>query len=310
VLEKDELPAEKLTGVFMRLTHVHITNYKSVEDSNEFTIGDVTCLVGKNEAGKSAILQALHTLKPDSGSGVFDAAKSYPRRHWSEYEEHDEVARVLRTNWTLDEKEIKGLEGILGPKGLTAHTVTISKSYDQTGTSWNTSVDEAAVAEFLLRNSPLHSEEKSALEQHKTVEKLKTALTTLGAQASERQTKFLSDLQRDFKRGSATLAVIDHLSIPTFFYFSSYDRMSGQVALEQLIQKKANKTLDKSDEVFLGLFVASWNKLRRHDGSQSVRADDCKIGGSFEPNLARDFCLLVSKSQPKSSLSSGRGEVR
>jgi AAA15 family ATPase/GTPase len=40
----------------MKLINVHITNFKSVEDSEEFSVDQVTCLVGKNEAGKSAII--------------------------------------------------------------------------------------------------------------------------------------------------------------------------------------------------------------------------------------------------------------
>jgi AAA ATPase domain len=43
----------------MKLINVHVTNFKSVEDSEEFSVDQVTCLVGKNEAGKSAILLAL-----------------------------------------------------------------------------------------------------------------------------------------------------------------------------------------------------------------------------------------------------------
>ena len=39
----------------MKLTKVRITEItRAFIDSNEFDIGDVTCLVGKNEAGKTA----------------------------------------------------------------------------------------------------------------------------------------------------------------------------------------------------------------------------------------------------------------
>ena len=34
----------------MQLKKIRIQNFQSVIDSNEFEIGDVTCLVGKNEA--------------------------------------------------------------------------------------------------------------------------------------------------------------------------------------------------------------------------------------------------------------------
>src|SRR5207244_1254088 len=43
----------------MRLKATHITNYKCIEDSGEFSVEPVTCLVGKNESGKTAILEAL-----------------------------------------------------------------------------------------------------------------------------------------------------------------------------------------------------------------------------------------------------------
>ena len=48
----------------MQLKRVQITNFQSIHDSNEFDVGDVTCLVGKNEAGKTALLKALYRLNP------------------------------------------------------------------------------------------------------------------------------------------------------------------------------------------------------------------------------------------------------
>jgi hypothetical protein len=97
----------------------------------------------------------------------------------------------------------------------------------------------------------------------------------LGAQVSDRQLALLSRLKVDFKRGGAALAAIDFLHVPKFFYFSSYDRMSGQVALEQLIQKQATKTLDKSDEVFLaflGLVGTSLEDMVKLDQFETMIA--------------------------------------
>ena len=46
----------------MKLTSVQISNYKCIRDPCSFTISDITCLVGMNEAGKTAILEALYRL--------------------------------------------------------------------------------------------------------------------------------------------------------------------------------------------------------------------------------------------------------
>ena len=36
----------------MRLDKVQVTHFRCIEDSTEFKISDITCLVGKNEFGQ------------------------------------------------------------------------------------------------------------------------------------------------------------------------------------------------------------------------------------------------------------------
>ena len=64
----------------MRLESVHITDFKSIKDSGTFQVGDVTCLVGRNESGKAALLEALYRLNPIvKGHGNFDVTEDFPR---------------------------------------------------------------------------------------------------------------------------------------------------------------------------------------------------------------------------------------
>ena len=37
----------------MKLQKVHVKEFRSILDSLEFDISDITCLVGKNESGKN-----------------------------------------------------------------------------------------------------------------------------------------------------------------------------------------------------------------------------------------------------------------
>ena len=43
----------------MRLSKVQIREFQSIQDSTEIEVGPITCLVGKNESGKTAVLKAL-----------------------------------------------------------------------------------------------------------------------------------------------------------------------------------------------------------------------------------------------------------
>jgi predicted ATP-binding protein involved in virulence len=69
----------------MRLIQVTATNYRCISDSGPVEIGDVTCLVGKNESGKTAFLQALRRLNPsETADGFFwprTAAAAVARQH-------------------------------------------------------------------------------------------------------------------------------------------------------------------------------------------------------------------------------------
>ena len=262
----------------MRLTHLTVTNFKSVEDSGEFSVGDVTCLVGKNEAGKTALLHALHRLNPDNGEALFDTESSYPRRFLSEYKERhpNEEALVLNTVWQLSDKEVAGLKGIVGPKALTGTTITIYKRYNEKTSTWTVGGNETAAAEYVLSKSGLHAEEQAALAHLKTIDALKKQLGTLGAAANERHTAFSQHLEKYFKRGSANTAIIDFLDIPKFFYFASYDRMSGQVALEQMMANKANNKLDRSDQVFIAFL-----------GLVGTTLEEMATLNRFEPMIAK-----------------------
>lgn len=64
----------------MKLTKAQVQNYRSIRDTGEFDIEAVkTILVGPNEAGKTAVLQALQRLKPPSDIKPLSPLRDYPR---------------------------------------------------------------------------------------------------------------------------------------------------------------------------------------------------------------------------------------
>jgi len=93
----------------MKLIEAHVTNFRSAEDSEPFSLENITCLVGKNEAGKSAILLALAALNPHPSTPVvFDRERDYPRRHLTAYSQRHkgEEAVAIQTKWKLTDEEI------------------------------------------------------------------------------------------------------------------------------------------------------------------------------------------------------------
>ncbi len=148
----------------MNLQKVRVENFKSIEDSTEFSIDQVTCLVGKNESGKTALLEALYKLNPvEDDLADFDE-EEFPRRHLATYRERKkrEPANVLTTKWYLDDNEISILEDKLGPGIVENREVIITKGYDNI-TRWTFQLNEKEIVHQFIEDANLNAAEKSQL---------------------------------------------------------------------------------------------------------------------------------------------------
>ena len=69
----------------MRLSAARIQKYRSIRDTGWFDVEELkTILVGPNEAGKTAILQALQQINPPEGIPKFDVLRDYPRSEYND----------------------------------------------------------------------------------------------------------------------------------------------------------------------------------------------------------------------------------
>jgi predicted ATP-dependent endonuclease of OLD family len=69
----------------MLLKKARVQKYRSIRDTGYFDVEDgKTILVGPNEAGKTALLEALQRLNPPAGIRNFDALRDYPRSEFDD----------------------------------------------------------------------------------------------------------------------------------------------------------------------------------------------------------------------------------
>ena len=253
----------------MKLTKVHITNFQSIQDSSEFEIGDVTCLVGKNEAGKTALLKALYRLNPIvEKHGSFDATDDFPRRFVADYEDDVEAERrdpaaVVRATYALESSDIAAVETEFGGKCLIDEqpTVTLSKGYSNKLDVTGPNVDEQAAISYLIETAglpqPLNDQ----------VSKLESSQEIANALAAAEQTegvKLLSKTIRNLSDSSISSHVCSELlhdRIPKFLYFDEYYQLKGQDSVDAFQQRISQGKLDESDHPLLGLIDMARLKL-------------------------------------------------
>jgi predicted ATPase len=69
----------------MRLSGARVQKYRSIRDTGWFDIEDAkTILVGPNEAGKTALLQALQQINAPADIRKFEALRDYPRSEYND----------------------------------------------------------------------------------------------------------------------------------------------------------------------------------------------------------------------------------
>lgn len=240
----------------MILKSVRVENFKCIEDSGDFSLQPVTCLVGKNESGKTALLEALYKLNPDIPEQAdFNSLLEYPRRKWSEYKERKgaEPDNVLTTTWELEEADVDALAQVVGREVAQNAKVVVTKGYDNKR-EWKIELDERKVTAHCLSCAELDQQECSALKESETVTDLTRKLQAIES-PSERQSSLLRLLEQTFPEGDAVGAAVRVLEkgLPTFLYFADYYKLPGEVSMDDLAARKKENHLKSQDRVFIAL---------------------------------------------------------
>lgn len=248
----------------MKLVKAKVENFRSVEDSTEFEIGDMTCLVGKNEAGKTALLQALSILRPyEDGESEYDKVNDYPRRFFSNFDERhpNGKAVVATTWWELSEEARQHLNDGFGEDAIEGNIFTIRGGYGYERPVWDLPIDEAKAIKNIIGRFRLNATEQSPLKKSKTISDLISAIEGTGTK-TEKHERILAHVKRYsgeslFKKDTDLISAL----VPRFLYVSHYDRMSGEISVDHLISYQNRNDIEKEDEIFLDFLELSGTTL-------------------------------------------------
>ena len=226
----------------MELKEFQVRNFKNIIDSNIITVeNDITCLVGKNESGKTAILQSLYNLNPVRKNAKFKLEEHYPA--WLEKKDRlrginlNEV-RPIWAKFILSNEEIEKVENKFGEKTLTDNELVLQKDYN--GKLWHTlKTDEKQAIKALLKEKSFAREMRTQLnkfehildlyEYIKELTEPEEAIITLKEEIDE----LYSDYKYDFS--NSIWAELKEL-MPQFFYFYKFSTLPYSVDIKRILE--------------------------------------------------------------------------
>lgn len=252
----------------MILTQIEIERFRNFIDVQTMQVEEhVTCLVGKNESGKTTVLKALHRLNPANARDEFDVTIEYPRRRLARDRRTEDLPAVEPiTAWfTLEPDDVAAVADVLGftpPSGtqvIAARSYAGALSLDVVGDV--SSILAAACAEVGVDDVDRETLQGDDLDAISAAAKdLAKELGDAGEQArSKAVAKLPAALKPYALITTGRLSDEQHPAIeallPKFFYFSNYELLPGECDLTELAARVAAGQRKRGDETLLALLA-------------------------------------------------------
>ena len=271
----------------MKLIRARVTNYRSIDDSGWVSLENVTCMVGKNESGKTAFLQALRRLNPvDSASGKF-SLRDYPRKGYVRYRRRHDTQPdvVVRAEFELSDEEILDLEAKFGRGVMRSRRVMASKNY-KNQRAWQFDMDEAAVIQHLVGSAGLPEEIHQYVSSVGAWQELQERLQSIETKNPAVDALMERLPENDLRQQ----VVLDHLEnyLPVLVYFDNYSTMRGRISIEDIKNRRSTpEELDDADRTFMALLSmvgSSLDDLEHETNFEYLKAEleSASIGISDE----------------------------
>lgn len=270
----------------MKLSKVTIYKYKSFLTEQTVEIEpDITRIVGKNESGKSALLEAIaktNYFDEKVPSFKFNKDLDYPRSQLIQARKENPVA--VRCEYTLSGDEIEEIEEYFTLGILKSHTFALTTKYDGSRTVEGLDVDFDVFKTWLIKTYG-DDDIKTALEE---CDDFDSVYKVAGENAADTDwAKLNTELQKlkstakwtDVVSGFIYFTYIDP-AIPKFWYFSDYFNLPARINLAKYETWIANKkpSTDENAEGFN--VVAALFEL------SGLTVKDLKDEGNYESFIA------------------------
>lgn len=273
----------------LTLIKAQVWKYKSIDDSTPVELSDaVTVLVGKNESGKTAFLEALHKALP-LGNAKYDYVADYPRKDLVRYRpEHaaKNYQKVVRLTFRIEKaladkinNEVFGGVDVIAAGSTFARDTTIANT-----NSIEFDVDEkAALAAFNKSLGDLEHKEE-VFSGAATFADVLSKIEERNLPADSVLSSFAAQWRARAMKASGWGIVDGHIwhtylspALPKFLYFDDYKLLEGKINLPWLQQREASNQLSDADETAQGLLQLAGTTLKELMSDEDYETAKAKI---------------------------------
>lgn len=233
----------------MRLESFTIHKYKSfLLDQKMIVEPDTTCIVGKNESGKSAILECLSKVNyfdKNDKRFMFDETFDYPKNEWKVTQDSSNQP-IITLTFSLDEHEKTEIDRALGIGVREFDEFSISRKFNGSTTYDGIKTNIKKYLSNLTETTDLPEESLANIKSAKTIKELKEVIFEIKPDSLILcKIKIIEDGADGWDNqinGYIAKSILEKF-LPSFWYFDEYYTLPGKIDLQKVAS-------NQYDEVF------------------------------------------------------------
>lgn len=253
----------------MLLKNVTIHKYKSFLTEQSYEVESaITRVVGKNESGKTALLEALAKSNyfEDNAEFKFDKDLDYPRSELTKV--RNENPAVLTCEYELSDEIIESIEDDFAEGILAEKTFSVTSYYDNSKTISGIRTDFEAFKEWLISNFELEDQGNDLIRAASSYADLEKSVTENISISGMKEVKAeLDKIKKDANGWTNTLNGYIYKkyispAIPKLWYFSDYFSLPCRINLSEFATGKPTGNLSSEEfKIAKALFELSGLQL-------------------------------------------------
>ncbi|MPZ89197.1 MAG: AAA family ATPase [Nitriliruptorales bacterium] len=268
----------------MQLVTARVRQFRSIIDSGRVSIQhSATCLVGKNDSGKTAFLQALYRLNPVHPEDArFSVVEDYPRWRSTKDRRSMDLGKVvpIEAEFILEADDRSALEPLVGAEIWPSTFLTASRSYNGE-LAFQFRTEQRDLVRRLVAAVELNDPDREAASAKDTLEELREWADSTAASAGRRETARveslirLHELARQYAamEGEPTPQARELLQerLPKLFYFNDYSLIPGRIDLPKVLERDPGELSPQDRTCVAFLQLGGIGREALHDADFEAR---------------------------------------
>ena len=307
----------------MRLRKFRVQAFRCIHDSGDIVVGDLAAFVGRNESGKTTILQALSMLDKDETVSELDLCDEMTERLKSEVRivegdfelNHDETEIIKERFPDLQLKKLKIFRTNKNPEiQYDFDDIKISKEEDENIEYWQNITKQLSnfiesIPNYIGKKLDIDFFVDSMLKDKKIIQAELDVFNSnvLDIAAEEQQvisewketyTNIMKNVEKisiDNTKSDALKNFIGDTLHPRFVYFSDYKKILGNINLTEFMKKSEDtdsagieyiEGFDRAETVLNLLYLAEL-EIEKLEGLKNSPSKLIKFLGAASKNLTQ-----------------------